>query len=536
MVDIQHASLTGDTQLHPPLAKNFTGDAAIYTPDNANELVVKTDVTPHVLYRTTGVLAGDVIQIGSVSIESQDEGGTLTSATTTFNFVGAGVTATEASGIVTITVPGGGGSAIEVEDEGVSLTTGVTKFNFIGEGVTATEPIADEITVTVPGNPLEVSDEGISLTTAAVELDFVGTGVTTTESAGVVTVTIPGGGSALEIEDEGVSLSTTVSKINFAGTGVTATEPVADEILVTIPGGGGSPITVQDEGLSLTTNVGQFNFVGAGVTATEPIANEITVTIPGNQLEVEDEAVSLSTAVTKINFTGAGVTATEPITDEILVTIPGGTSGLEIEDEGVSLSTGVSKINFAGAGVTATEPVTNEILVTIPGGGGGGSAALTFTDSEELTTTSTQVQFSTLTSESYLLKGQFKTSTTDYLLISINNDQTASEYTNQVLAIQGVAIAGDATLNTGFRGAFFQTGSTAKSNFEVKIDIDDDGRVYLQGNAYAQRTSGTNRQQFTLSGRKNTTEASITSIEIFPGGGGNIEAGSNFYLYSLARS
>lgn len=40
---------------------------------------------------------------------------------------------------------GGGGSAIEVEDNGSSLTTGVTKFNFVG--FTVTEPVADEITV-----------------------------------------------------------------------------------------------------------------------------------------------------------------------------------------------------------------------------------------------------------------------------------------------------------------------------------------------------------------------------------------------------
>jgi hypothetical protein len=46
---------------------------------------------------------------------------------------------------------GGGGSAIAVEDEGISLTAGVTKFNFVGAGVTATEPVANEITVTIPG-------------------------------------------------------------------------------------------------------------------------------------------------------------------------------------------------------------------------------------------------------------------------------------------------------------------------------------------------------------------------------------------------
>lgn len=40
---------------------------------------------------------------------------------------------------------GGGGSAIEVEDNGISLTTGVTKFNFIGFNIS--EPVTDEIDV-----------------------------------------------------------------------------------------------------------------------------------------------------------------------------------------------------------------------------------------------------------------------------------------------------------------------------------------------------------------------------------------------------
>jgi len=46
-----------------------------------------------------------------------------------------------------------------------------------------------------------------------------------------------GGGSALTVQDEGSTLSAAVTKINFAGAGVTATQPVANEILITIPGG-----------------------------------------------------------------------------------------------------------------------------------------------------------------------------------------------------------------------------------------------------------------------------------------------------------
>lgn len=68
MVDIQHTDLTGSAQLHPPLSKGFTGAAASYTPDAVDELVVKTDVTPNILYRTTGVSAGDVTQIGIVEL------------------------------------------------------------------------------------------------------------------------------------------------------------------------------------------------------------------------------------------------------------------------------------------------------------------------------------------------------------------------------------------------------------------------------------------------------------------------------------
>lgn len=57
------------------------------------------------------------------------------------------------------------------------------------------------------------------------------------------------------------------------------TSSVADWVLV--GAGGGGSIIVQDEGSPLTTAVTKFNFVGAGVTVTEPVADEILVTIPG---------------------------------------------------------------------------------------------------------------------------------------------------------------------------------------------------------------------------------------------------------------
>jgi len=49
----------------------------------------------------------------------------------------------------------GSGSNIETLDEGVSLTTGTTSYNFVGSGVTATkDPVTDAITVTIPDSTI----------------------------------------------------------------------------------------------------------------------------------------------------------------------------------------------------------------------------------------------------------------------------------------------------------------------------------------------------------------------------------------------
>ncbi len=66
---------------------------------------------------------------------------------------------------------------------------------------------------------------------------------TTLHSHATVTITV---------EDEGTPLTTAVTKFNFAGAGVTVTEPVADEVLITIPGGGGG--TTLDEAVAQATH------------------------------------------------------------------------------------------------------------------------------------------------------------------------------------------------------------------------------------------------------------------------------------------
>jgi len=62
---------------------------------------------------------------------------------------GQAVVTDGAGNLLFATVGGGGGSAISVSDEGTLLTAGVTSFNFTGAGVTATAA-GNAVTVNVP--------------------------------------------------------------------------------------------------------------------------------------------------------------------------------------------------------------------------------------------------------------------------------------------------------------------------------------------------------------------------------------------------
>jgi hypothetical protein len=79
------------------------------------------------------------------------------------------------------------------------------------------------------------------------------------------------------VEDEGTGLTTGAKKLNFAGAGVTATEPVADEILVTIPGAGAGSDTD-----AIHDNVN--NEIAAVTQKTDPVS--------GDYLLIEDSAAS----------------------------------------------------------------------------------------------------------------------------------------------------------------------------------------------------------------------------------------------------
>ena len=60
----------------------------------------------------------------------------------------------------------GGGSALTVKDEGSNLSTAAVSFDFVGAGVTATKPSGENITVTIPGG-ISYSRTAVTSTTTS---------------------------------------------------------------------------------------------------------------------------------------------------------------------------------------------------------------------------------------------------------------------------------------------------------------------------------------------------------------------------------
>lgn len=134
-----------------------------------------------------------------------DEGVSLGGPFVALNFVGAGVTATDAGGgVAQISIPGGGGgiTGVLIADEGVALPGDYQAFNFVGAGVTATDAGGGITQISIPGGGISgvtVQDEGVALPGTFTTLNFTGAGVTATDAGGgVATVNVPGGAASSE--------------------------------------------------------------------------------------------------------------------------------------------------------------------------------------------------------------------------------------------------------------------------------------------------------------------------------------------------
>jgi hypothetical protein len=195
------------------------------------------------------------------AITAKDEGSSLTTATTSVDFVGSGVTATNTGGAVTITIPGG--AAGTVTATGTPASGNLTKFS--GAASVTNADLSGDVTTS-------------------------GALATTITNDAVSYAKIQNVSAASKLIGRGDSGSGDPQEITL-GTGLTMTGTTLSS-----SGGGGGSITAKDEGSNLTTALTSIDFVGAGVTATNS-SGDVTVTIPGGVVLLGTYTASGSTAV-----------------------------------------------------------------------------------------------------------------------------------------------------------------------------------------------------------------------------------------------
>lgn len=86
--------------------------------------------------------------VSASQISVSDEGVVLTTSVGSFNFVGAGVTATNDGNAVTVTIPGGGGNTITLKTNGVENANQSVLNLIAGQGINLSTDLVGGVTIT----------------------------------------------------------------------------------------------------------------------------------------------------------------------------------------------------------------------------------------------------------------------------------------------------------------------------------------------------------------------------------------------------
>ena len=330
---------------------------------------------------------------GGSSLTVQDEGSALSTAATTLNFVGSGVTASGTGATKTITISGGG-SALTVEDEGSALSTAATTLNFVGAGVTASGTGAEK-TITINGTGSTTaytpapkyarltltSDQNLGSGSATSTITNYNTRAVDSSDSNALTSTL---GDGKFIIPAGVSKVRLRASLEFSGT----TDQVVMKFLKngsSLPGstnfevqstGGDYPAAftgIIDVSQNDYFQVQIFHQSGTAIAETD--AN-----FSWFELEVVEGSIlgGLGNLATLQDVHNASPTDGQALVwDNSNSYWAPGTVGaaITVQDEGSALSTSATTLNFVGAGVTASGSGATK-TITISGGGSSGSTNL----------------------------------------------------------------------------------------------------------------------------------------------------------------
>lgn len=288
---------------------------------------------------------------GGAAYAFQDEGSDLGSDVQTINFVGSGVTITELSGTLTVSVPGVTGIGVSDGDYGdITVSGSGTAINIDADAVTFAK-MQNITTQRILGRQTAGTGDIEQLTlTGGVE--FATGTVQTSAFTGDVTKTA--GGTALTIADDAV----TFAKMQNIAT---------DSLIGRDTAGTGNPETI--------TVAGGISFSGSNTLITSAFTGDVTKGLGGTALTIANDAVTNSKAANmaantiKGNNTGSAADPkdlTVAETKTLLAITAADVSGF---DE--SVDDRVGALLVAGTDISLTyDDVGNSLTIAVSGSGG----------------------------------------------------------------------------------------------------------------------------------------------------------------------
>jgi len=263
---------------------------------------------------------------------------------------------------------GGGGSAITVKDEGTTLTTNVTSFDFVGTGVTATA-VGDAVTVNVSAGVGPTGPTG-----AQGDVGPTGAASTVPGPTGPQGVTGPTGAASTVPGPTG-SAGPTGPQGDVGPTGsqgpTGAASTVAGPTGPTGPAGAGSNIPVSDEGTQITAAVSSFNFTGSGVTATA-VGDAVTVNVTSGG-DVVGPASAYSSAIAVFDGTTGKLLADSTTGGNIYYANPSAGQGYLTPIGQIYAGSNIDLANAGGSGrglKLRYDTITNSVTLKPPASGG----------------------------------------------------------------------------------------------------------------------------------------------------------------------